>query len=394
MRECKLSNPLIRLRPSVHSTRKALSVLLAGIVFPFLLALSCLTPLHAQSRTNLENHHSDPRGEPELVLCSQNLNNFGDEKSYLRRVKGATMSSYKYKLRDLIARFYRAQCDIIAVQEVLGRTEEKGLESLAILAKALKEVSNREFDYLTGETNDKLLRQGFLVAKDRATVLNKISYARVDLPQLSKEQKPHFFSRGPLEVQFSIRPRTKHGKKRLVTVVNIHFKSQSSRSGTDPSGLAFETLRMEMAEAVRRVVYDRHRVEFERGSNILAIVGDRNSNFDVASAKILEGTLHLSDFQGSGPCRLSMRGVPLCQVGAKKPGLLFSLLLGDPQAKLSPGTLRFRDSYSWVDDILVSAHTLPLAWERPYAEGDYSVGVLNDYEEASDHALVWAKFNW
>jgi hypothetical protein len=151
---------------------------------------------------------------------------------------------------------------------------------------------------------------------------------------------------------------------------------------------------MEMAEGLRRVVENRLTKSFVTGDSILMLLGDRNSNFDVASAKILEGTVSLRLFQEGSVCRLSKRGVPLCQPNSALPQKLFSVLLGDSETKNLPGTFRYKKVYSWIDDILMPAESLRFAWRTDSSEGRYESGVLYSYPEASDHAMVYTKLNW
>jgi hypothetical protein len=127
---------------------------------------------------------------------------------------------------------------------------------------------------------------------------------------------------------------------------------------------------------------------------VLIVLGDRNSNFDTASARILEGTLALKHFQEEGGCRLSKRGVPLCKQGTALPQRLFSVLLGDPQTKLQPGTFRFKKEYSWLDDILMPLESLRYTWRSFDNSESYDCGVVNEPGLASDHALVYVKLNW
>jgi hypothetical protein len=73
---------------------------------------------------------------------------------------------------------------------------------------------------------------------------------------------------------------------------------------------------------------------------------------------------------------------------------LFSVLTSNPATKGLPGTFTFKDEYSWLDDILLPAESLPFAWETAVSEGRYSSGVMYTPKDASDHALVWVKLNW
>jgi hypothetical protein len=117
---------------------------------------------------------------------------------------------------------------------------------------------------------------------------------------------------------------------------------------------------------------------------VLLVMGDRNSNYDVASAKILEGVLALESFQSEGPCRMSKRGVPLCKAGSAFPGKLFSVLTGDPQTRLLPGTFQYKNVFSWLDDILMPPPSLEHALAYADESGDYASGVEWSPTEASD----------
>ena len=331
------------------------------------------------------NEEIDNRGKPELVVCTQNLQNYGCVNCRSREVGGKEVA--------LVKRFLSAGCDVIAVQELLGKTEEEAKQNLMFLGRALAARSGRSYEAVVGESNDSRIRQGYLVALDRAEVVNKVSYAKAELPKIAENQKQRFFSRGPLELQVRVLA-FDDSQPKLVTLVNFHFKSQSTKGGSDPSGLQFEPYRMEMAEALRRIVSARHKQSLGSGETVLVLLGDRNSHFDTASARIMEGALFLSDFQGTAACRLSKRGLPLCLGGTARRQRYFSVLTGDPQAKRLPGTIRYGDVFSWFDDIVLPAESLPFAWQHYAKAGDYSSGVIYEPKTASDHALVWLRLNW
>ncbi|MDC0357716.1 hypothetical protein OAO01_02795 [Oligoflexia bacterium] len=354
----------------------------------------CSAPivLFAQTRSNIIETNLDPRGKAELVVCSQNLQNYGLLNSVKRRVRKTTEDSLMAKELDLVKRFTSQACDVIAVQELLASNPEAGKRALGRLAKLLQIRTNRIFETRVSPSNDKILRLGYLVATDRADILSTLSYARIELPKLSEKQRPRLFTRGPFEMQLKVKPRDNSFVK-VVTLVNMHFKSKRSTT-YDPIGLEWETYRMEMAEALRRVVLNRHEHTFGSGETVLLVLGDRNSHFDAASARILEGVIRLRHFQKEGICRLSRRGVPLCQGGNALPQYLFSVLTTDQQTKLQPGTYRFNDIYSWLDDILMPAQSLPFAAANYGKEGDYSSGVVYKPMGASDHAMVWVRLNW
>jgi hypothetical protein len=335
---------------------------------------------------------ADPRGMPDLRICSQNLKLFGEYGVTVSRGPALSREEYQDKVLSLARRFASAQCDVVAVQELVGRNQDSLLEALKTLSAKTRELTNRVFEYRAGPMAEGGMALGYLVAKDRAEVLNVVSYSKVELPKLSPKQKPRLFSRSPLEIQLLVASK-ESGVKKTVTLVNFHFKSKRAGSG-DPAGLEWETYRMEMSEALRRIVERRLSQTFASGESILVLLGDRNSNFDVASARILEGTLTLQSFQDTAPCRLSKRGAPICRSGESHPQRLFSVLTENPRTKSLPGTYEYKGEYSWLDDILMPAESLPFAWFEVASEAIYDSSVTYGSPEASDHAMVAVALNW
>lgn len=365
-----LSNRAIRLCTSL------------GVLF-ILLAFS----LKAQSRTILPRVN-DPRSDEDLVICSQNLQMFGTLSAVKREMKGITQARYEKKVKGLVERFTSEECDIIALQELLGKPGKGLEEGLKILIDRLAR-QGRSYDYIYGEGEDKFIRVGYLYAKDKVTPVRINSYRRVELPRLLPNDRPQFYLRAPLEVEFAVRG----DKPKKVIVVNIHFKSQAGGKG-DPSQLDWETLRMEMAEGLRRILAQRYKDDLLTGQRPVVIVGDRNSHFDSASAMILEGRLRLSDFSEKGSCRISSKGVPLCRGGTGRGQVFSSVLTLDPQTGKLEGSHFFKGQGSWLDDILLSTTSLKFARKSTQREGDYDSGLVSEPKGASDHSMAYVKLNW
>ena len=352
----------------------------------------CSSISFAQARTNVLTSMHDPRAEAELTICTQNLANYGAMAAIRERVAGMTEEALNEKEAALVKRFVGAQCDVIAVQELLGKDDLEAGETLRHLALLIRRRTNRLFDVKAGSSVDGNLHTGFLVARDRAEIVNYVSYAKVELPKLTPKEKPRFFSRGPLEIQIDVKPRGESIHKTLSLVV-FHFKSRAG-AAQDPTGLEWETYRMSEAEALRRIIENRHARSFASSETLLVLLGDRNSNFDTASTKILEGVLSLQSFQDKGPCRLSKRGVPLCQSGIAMPQRLFSVLTLDPQTKQLPGTFDNKGTYSWIDEIAMPQESLRFAESVIDGSGDYESGVIYEPKAASDHAMPYVRLNW
>jgi hypothetical protein len=334
----------------------------------------------------------DPRGSVDLVVCSQNLKMFGTLEAMKQKVANYSPRERDIKIDELVDRFAAAGCDIIAVQEVLGRTTEIAEAALNDLAQNLQRRTNRFYEVRVGPGAEGGLALGFLAAKDRVNIVSTLSYARVELPKISPKEKPRLFSRTPLELQATVYSREGNVPK-TVTLVNFHFKSKRG-GAADPTGLEWETYRMEMAEALRRIVELRHKNSFASGETILMLLGDRNSNFDVASARILEGSISLANFRANGGCRLTKRGLPICRADTSLPKRLFSVLTTSRSVLSLPGTFEYKGEYSWLDDILMPAESLVYVWKSAYSDAKYSSGVLYKPKEASDHAMVYTKLNW
>ena len=333
----------------------------------------------------------DPRGRVDLTICSQNLNNFGPQKLTSVRL-GIDAAGYQEKQKAIAQRIISTKCDVVALQEVLSKSEEEGKEILKQLSKEIRFLGGRVFDFQVSSSNENSIRNGFLVAKDRAEIINSLGYSKVELPKISEKQKPRLFLRSPFEIQLMTKS-LDEGKPKSITLINFHSKSKSG-SAKDPTELEWETYRMEMSEAIRRIVEVRHRPSLLSSENLLVVLGDRNANFDLASAKILEGSLRLSDFMEDSFCRLSKRGVPLCKPGARSTQVLFSVVTDDPQSKLRPGTYTYKNVFSFIDDILLPAESLPFAWASYDKAGDYDSGIVYNPKAASDHAMVYVRLNW
>ena len=147
---------------------------------------------------------ADYRGATDLIVCSQNLKLFGTYALMKARAPGYKMTHYESKVEDLVQRFKRENCDVIAVQEVMGKNEEEQKAELAELVKVLRRNTGRVYESRVAPPAEGAMTTGFLVATDRAEIMQAFSYASVELPRIDKKQKPRSFSRTPLEIQLAV----------------------------------------------------------------------------------------------------------------------------------------------------------------------------------------------
>lgn len=339
----------------------------------------------SQTRQNLEGLPGS-RKDRQLTICSQNLKNYGEQRFDPKKIL-----PYTPKENALMQRFILTGCDVIAVQEVIGIDEIDAKGSIDRLARFLKFHTGREFKTYLGDVNENLQRVGFLVATDRADVQDEITYRKVTLPKLDENQKPRLFTRAPLELQLSVKSRGDAPEKKIA-LINFHFKSKTN-SKEDPALLQWETYRMEMAEGVRRVALQRYKSLMSQGQ-VVILLGDRNSDYTSASANILKGGLMINDFRGKGVCRLTKTGTPICQAGVQKQLDFDSVITSDPETSKLKGTFIFKKEVSFLDDILANTEALGLFRSNPDIEGNYDSGIVSEFKDASDHAMVYVRMRW
>lgn len=128
------------------------------------------------------------------MLCTQNLKMYGKYADVRTKLGNISPAGFREKENAIARRVIAAGCDVIAVQEVISRSDDKAEEVVKGLATMLKAATGRTFDARAGFSNDEGMRNGFLVARDRAVIENIVSYHQVELPKLSAEQKPDFLA--------------------------------------------------------------------------------------------------------------------------------------------------------------------------------------------------------
>lgn len=315
-----------------------------------------------------------------LTICTQNLHMLG------RRQPKDKYKKYKQRkeqAKELIERFRSAKCDVVALQEVYGETEKEAKRIMtSFVNRANKELERNYFFYLA-KTNDKHIRNGFLVDISRAEVEDFESFYRMVLPAFNRYGPIRRFPRGPAGVLLKDK---KTSKKYYV--LTYHFKSKVD-GWKDLSGLNFELFRIENAEGLRQIVLDK-RKQLGESVNLIAL-GDRNAHSEAASSHVLSGKLRLEDFQG--PCMVTKELEPSCQPELSHNGELAAV--SEIAHRNRPGqprvnSYRYKKEVMLYDDIYIrpdqKTNLLPNEIERRFgSEGEYNRG--------SDHLLIWVRVN-
>ena len=321
-----------------------------------------------------------------ITICSQNLENFGLLDDMRKRNRKITLEKRIEKIQAIVDRILLVNCDLIALQEVLGKKERTAQRALEDIAALLQERTGEKFLIFTGPSNDSFSRLAYLLRRNIGEMIDLRSYKMLQLPQLSSRQRPRRFSRGPLELRIA-----QSGSGREITLINFHLKSKAF-AYYDGTKLSWESYRMEQAEMLRKIALA-HLSE-QRNSevdNTLILLGDRNSHFDAASAKVLDGRLELADFQTLGSCSVSKKGISLCPSGIERLPSLIGVISANVTLPSDTGTFLYKNQYRWIDEIYLLRSDLELVETYTDRRNNYyfKKGVTHKYQEASDHGLLW-----
>lgn len=335
---------------------------------------------------SIENPSAQTNNTNTLVICSQNLKNFSSPDIHEINIYGEDSKSLKKRAGMLAERFAKNYCDIIALQEIAGDKDLEAIESASYLKALLERKTNKQYLSEIGRTNGSNTSLGYIYNKSIKDAEVKL-FDNIDLPKLSKNQRPRYFLRLPLIFQFTLPNREKF------VLINIHFKSRHN-SASDPAKLSWEGYRMEMASAVAASV----RKEIANGKHVM-VLGDRNASRGDASTMILEGSLNIGDFQFEKSCQVSKEGMALCSKdqGTENKNNLISLIEADTDTRNLSGTFNYKNKILWLDDILVNRSSLKYFEDRKEvgrtSPKDLSAGIEYSPKGASDHAMVYGVIN-
>ena len=332
-----------------------------------------------------------------LRVCSQNIFRLGAPDSapwnYSRGAsrgkKNSRPKDSKEKQRDyLVERMKRAQCDVVAMQEVPAGPDAQSDGIANELAEALGSAAGEPFRALLARGSDGHIKNGFLVRENAGRVIS-VGDLEQSLPRLQRSPGPRgYFGRAPLVLLFEFKPAVDQPARRVL-FITLHFKSRRN-SSSDPTRTQFEALRLEMAEAIR--TFALAEVSKHPGTAVV-VLGDRNSATDSGSADVLTGERELEDFR-DGNCRIdqglhaecdSMQGRPKALVG------LFEYRNELFPQRYREGSFMYRKQQELIDEILVRPTDLPLV-QGP--DSTLAIGLEGEFYKGSDHRLLWAEFNW
>lgn len=316
-----------------------------------------------------------------LRVCTQNLYRFGAEEGK-KKTNPEKQKSY------LATRIKQAGCQVVAFQEVWGETEKAAKKAITPLVSEINQRTGKKFKLIFGDSLDSHIRNAFLVAEDLGRVVEVRQYLRSVLPKLQPLGPAPNYTRGPVGILLELAPRfRREGKPARLYLVTMHFKSKAN-GWKDPTGTEFETLRMEMAAGLYRDVAEDVR-RFGRDT-LVFILGDTNSDWNSASAEILQGVRELKDFSKAGGCRLNDHLEAVCPGVKHRPLFvpLFSYRRESSGDKAALGSYRYRGKWQQIDEILIQSAQLDYVLR---STGTPAIGMKGKVNRGSDHLLLWVE---
>lgn len=267
----------------------------------------------ARRRELLGSRARDPRGPKEARVCSLNLQNFGAKPELLRIVKAKGARGLKSREKAIVTAVLDTQCDVVAIQGIVGRSIRYAREGLNTLIERLEKKSEQKWTAVVAQSVKELGFNGFLV---RGTVdrLGSKTHLDLALPAVGKKP-PEKFARAPFELEVQVRRKGDDSVRRFL-FLNFHFQ----RSLT-PVSSESELYRMHMAEVIRELAVEREREERARDpvtAPTVIVLGDLVSISRSAPGFVMSGRLRQADFETGGGCELDTPP-PAPSPGKKKP---------------------------------------------------------------------------
>lgn len=361
-----------------------------------------------------EEYWVDPRGEPELRLCSVNTGGYGLRGEVRKLLRGERANARKLLARErsIVKAIVEAKCDVVALQNLVGRDMTKVKEALERLSKKI--TTQREdavWESVVADSNSRLLRNAFLVNTTRASIGRSESFTSTLLPRFDVFERPKF-AHGPLQLEISVKGIEDPAPKRI-TLLTMNLAERLSSRKPEP---ALE--RMQMAEAIKQIGLIHQQKLNPLDPSMLFLLGDLHGDLRTPESFILEGRRELPDFKTEGNCSLDPENNRRfsCKQKILRPAVFLPLNRESWRAdfdyrkgkneddevvykrlyRLSPAA-RVKQRNSMIkrtSGIYTVQADIKHVWKLPWTPGDLKSGAVAVNNGVSDSPLVWAELNW
>jgi endonuclease/exonuclease/phosphatase family metal-dependent hydrolase len=318
-----------------------------------------------------------------VTICSLNLYRLGE--------KGLKKDSTKVtsQVGFLVKRILDAECDIVGLQELVGKQMKESKKVISFLTSSLKDAQKslpepRIFRSVLAQSNDAWNRNAFIFDENRFLLKYKKSWNRQALPKLDIRSAPWSHTRGPLLIV--LEPKSADAKSLML--VNYHLKSKAS-GWKDPLGTKFEYGRMLAAAGIRELL-EKEALSLNEAP-LRVLLGDRNTNSSGAASEVLSGRLVISDFSKKSSCSISPEGTALCPPeGYRLPDMIPLLQKKQSESGVSMGTFKLGKREEILDEIYIPEEDL---FRVRNEQGLLRVRTEGDYRKGSDHLLSAVTLN-
>jgi len=351
---------------------------------------------------------ADPRGEPEIRLCSVNIDSYSTVKEYKRVFKAAKLPNRTKIETSVVAAAQSASCDVIALQGLMGQEEEIAQEALETLQKKIQKSLGGEWTSRMGKATSGTLRNAFLVRGDKVRVNQFVSY---------EDKAPTSF--GAFNINSVARPMIRidlevsgvgnaSPKTREVMVFTYDFRNADGKL-YEP-----EAHHMQMADLLRQIVHSELDNYPPERRPIVVLLGDRQGPQAAPGTQLLEGRYRLMDFTLNGKCKLQPDNKVQCDpsmvhlkefFGVTTEGLNVeptrkvkkdeagekTVLVYPSKKKMLPKEIAERKRTS---EVYLSSEDLSLAQVSPTSFGRYQAGIKKVQTSLTESPLVWVELNW
>lgn len=378
-----------------------------------------------QYEKRVESYRQDPRGKPELRVCSIDLNNFATLADVAHLVRGGNPAALLLKEHTTVNAVLRLGCGVVALQGVAGKNSAAGAEALKRLTKPLSKRSGEAWQAYIAESPQHSGFNAFLVRPSAGKVFGTVTHAAEPFVHLKGINSV----RGIFQLDLRV-PGQDGRRPKAVLLINFHFQNALKPTHPEP-----EMMRLQLAEGVRKVAVQalRDEMQFDPENVPLVIVlGERNEPISRPAHVVLSGRARLSAFDPGGGCvlheepeagnagkkdkaKLEKLKISFeCSREALGPAVLFDLLTsgvvasGRPEQYQEDGETRWRRSAAdrkakagkdrW-DKVLSAGmylfqEDLPIALRHPDRPMEYSTGIGSVRNGKPESPLIWADFNW
>lgn len=237
------------------------------------------------------------KGKAETKICNIGLKNFGslDAKKFMFGDK--RYGNYEKQGRAITKKLIQMKCRVVAIQGLIGLNSFDAKNTINLLAASMTHFSKFKWEGHLGLTNNPNRFNGFLVSDDNIKVQQlRLRYYDPLIHYTGfLEEK---YALGPAELSLIIKNRETKEEKEIVLITDdLRIKN------LEPT-IDEKKYNMHIAESLRNIILKRQLDGFIANNAVIIGLINRMRGRNDLSSKILEGTVHLSDFVTPQKCDL------------------------------------------------------------------------------------------